>query len=221
MELVILDVLPRTAFGKKLGALRKSGMMPLHVYGKGIESLSLQVATSQLIHTLARVGRTAPFTLRVSGDEHFVIVRDVQRHPVTERLLHVDLVQVSRTERMTVEVPLHLVGEAPAVREAGAMLMQDLYTVQVEALPLELPSSIAVDVSGLTAVDMSIHARDLQLPAGVSLVTPPEALVARIAMPRVVAEPEVEAAAEAAAGEVPATAQAPEPAEGEAPASQR
>ena len=220
MELVFLDVLPRNTFGKKLGALRKSGITPLHIYGKGVESLSLQVETRQLIRLLARVGRTAPFTVRVDGDEHFVIVREVQQHPVTERLLHVDLVQVSRTERMTVEVPMHFVGEAPAVRETGVILIQDLYTLAVEALPFELPPSIAVDVSGLTTVDMSIHARDLELPAGVSLVTQPDALIARISMPRVAAEPEAETV-EAIAGEVPASAQAPEPEEGEGEFSQR
>ena len=194
MEPVFLQVQNRTVFGKKLGALRRSGITPLHVYGRGTESLSLQVETSQIIHTLAQVGRTTPFTLRVNGSEDFVIVRDLHLHPVSERLLHVDLIRVSRTERMTVAVPIHLVGEAPAAREPGAMLMHDLYEIEVEALPLDLPSDVTVDVSGLTSLDMAIHAQDIPLPQGVSLVTLPDALVVRIGLRRVAAEPEEVAA---------------------------
>ena len=190
MEPLFLSVQNRTAFGKKLGALRRAGITPLHVYGRGVESLSLQVETGPLIHTLARVGRTTPFTLQVDGSEHFVIVRDVQLHPVTDRLLHIDLLQVSRTERMTVEVPVHLVGEAPAAREPGAMLLHDLYAVEVEGLPMELPSELTIDVSSLTEPDMTIHARDISLPQGVSLVTHPDTMVTRIGFQRGMAEPE-------------------------------
>lgn len=184
MDSVSLAVQDRTAFGKKLKALRKSGVTPLHVYGLGTESLSLQVETDVIIRTLAKVGRTTPFTIGVEGAEHYVIVRDVQLHPVTDRLLHVDLLRVSRTARMRVAVPVQLEGEAPAAREAGAMLMQDLFALEVEALPQDLPSILTIDVSVLISVDSVVRAGELDLPASVDLVTSPEALVVRIAQQR-------------------------------------
>ena len=184
MDPVSLAVRDRTAFGKKLKALRRSGVTPLHVYGLGNESLSLQVETDTLLRTLAKVGRTTPFTIGVEGVEHYVIVRDVQLHPVTDRLLHVDLLRVSRTARMRVAVPVHLEGEAPAAREAGAMLLQDLFEIEVEALPQELPSLVTIDVSVLISVDSVIRAAEIALPSDVNLVTSPEALVVRIGQQR-------------------------------------
>ena len=220
MDPVFLDVEPRTLFGKKLGALRRAGITPIHVYGKGAESLSLQVGTPSLVHTLAQVGYTTPMTVRVSGDEHFVMVREVQRHPVTERVLHVDLIQVSRTERMTADIPVAVVGEAPAARQQGVMVVQDLHTIQVEALPMDLPSSFTVDVSSLIDVDMGIYVRDVELPPAVSLVSDLDAPVIRVVMARVVEEevPEEGAAVE---GEEGAEAPAPEAAgEGQAEESE-
>ena len=210
MESLSLEVQPRTVFGKKLGALRRAGITPLHLYGRGTESLSLQAGTGALIQTLTRAGRTTPFTVSIEGSEQLVMVREIQRHPVSEQLLHIDLIRVSRTERMTVDVPVQLVGEAPAAREPGAMLIQDLYSVQIEALPMNLPPEVTVDVSALTSPDMAISAQDIPLPQGVSLVTPPAAPVVRIGAQRAAAEPE---AAEAAGRE---EASAPsEEAEGE------
>ena len=218
MDSTFLTVEPRTAFGKKLGALRRQGITPIHVYGRGIESLSLQVDTADLLHTLARVGRTNPFTVRVDGTEHFVMVREVQLHPVTERILHLDLLQVSRTERLQANVPVALEGEAPAARQEGAMLVHDLYEITVEALPMDLPSSLTVDVSGLTEVEMGIHARDVALPSGVTLITDLDAPVARVVPTRIAAEEEEVAPTEEALEEAAAAEEAPQPSakEGEA-----
>ena len=132
MDAVTLDVEPRSATGKKVRALRRQKVTPIHAYGRGMESLNLQVDTALLRRALSQVGRTAPLTLRVDGDEHFVVVREVQRHPVTDQLLHVDFLQVSRTERMRAEVPVTIEGEAPASRQEGTMLIQDLYSVQAQ-----------------------------------------------------------------------------------------
>ncbi len=191
MDSTFLTVQSRTTFGKKLGALRRRGITPIHVYGKGIESLSLQVETADLVHILARVGRTTPFTVRVDGTEHFVMVREVQLHPVTERILHIDLFQISRTERIEAAIPVTLEGDAPAARQEGAMLIHDLYAIIVEALPMDLPSSLTVNVSGLVEVEMGIHARDVALPSGVTLLTDPDAPVARVVPTRIAAEGEV------------------------------
>lgn len=198
MDEVRLAAEARVALGKKVKALRRSGITPIHVYGPGGPSLSLQSDTYDLVHALGVVGQTSPMTVQVGGDEHFVMVQHVQRHPISERLLHVDLLRVSRTQRIHASVPLHFEGEAVGARAAGATLSEDLRELEVEALPTDIPHSITVDLAALAEPDSVIHAGDLELPAGVSMVTDPGAYVARIIVQAVEAEEEEEAAEEAA-----------------------
>ena len=219
MDQVSLEAHPRTALGKKVGALRRSGSTPIHVYGRGMASESLQADTHTLIQTLSTVGFTTPLMVNVGSEEHFVMVREIQRHPVTEQLLHVDLMTISRTERRQVSVPLHFGGEAMAAREEGAQVFEDLRALEVEALPTEIPNVLNVDLTLLVEADSVIHAGDIELPANVTLVTDPTSPIARIVYRRVVEEEEVvtEAAAELAGGE--AEAEAPQaPAPGDEPA---
>ena len=169
----------RVAFGKKTKALRRAGVTPIHVYGRGEESLSLQADTRSLARALGLVGHTSPLTVKAEGKEHFVMAQHVQRHPVSERLLHVDLIRVSRAERIQAAAPLRFEGEAPGARAAGAALSEDLREVVVEALPTNIPRAVVVDLSSLEA-DSSILAGDLQLPPGVALITDPSAYVARV-----------------------------------------
>jgi large subunit ribosomal protein L25 len=211
MDQVTIEAQPRTAFGKKVGALRRSGITPIHVYGKDFESQSLQADTHDLIRALAQVGFTTPLTVTAGAAEHFVMVREIQRHPVTERLLHVDLMAVSRTERRQASVPLHFEGESPAAREEGAQVFEDLHALEVEALPTEIPSALVVDLALLVESDSVIHASDLELPANVTLVTDPGAPVARIVHRRA-AEQDEEATVEAARGMVSDEAVVPTPA---------
>ena len=108
------------------------------------------------------------------------MVHEVQRHPVTERLLHVDLLRISRSERVHASVPVRFEGEPLGAREEGAALSEDLHQLEVEALPTDIPHEIVVDVSVMVTSDSSIRASDVALPAGVSLVTDPDSFVARI-----------------------------------------
>ena len=200
MDEVRLAAEQRVALGKKVKALRRSGITPIHVYGPGGPSLSLQSDTYDLVHTLGIVGQTSPLTVQVGGDEHFVMVQQVQRHPVSERLLHVDLLRVSRTQRIHASVPLHFEGEATGARASNAMLSEDLHEIEVEGLPTDIPHSITVELSALSEPHSVIHAGDLHLPTGITMVTDPGAYVARVisheAAPE---EEEAEGAAEAAA----------------------
>ena len=209
MDEVQLAAEERVALGKKVKALRRSGITPIHIYGPGGPSLSLQSDTYDLVHALGVVGQTSPMTVRVGGAEHFVMVQHVQRHPVSERLLHVDLLRVSRTQRIHASVPLHFEGEAPGARAAGATLSEDLHELAVEALPTDIPHAIVVDLAALSDADSVIHAGDLELPTGVTMVTDPTAYIARIIVHAAVAEEEGEAAEEAAPEAEAGTDQAP------------
>lgn len=188
----------RVALGKKTKALRRAGVTPIHVYGRGEESLSLQADTRDLIRALGVAGQTSPLTVKAQGKEHFVMAQRIQRHPVSERLLHVDLIRVSRAERVQAAVPLRFEGEAAGARAAGATLTEDLREIVVEALPTDIPRAVAVDLSSLESADSTILAGDLPLPAGVALITDASAYVARVATRGATAE---EAEAEEPGGE--------------------
>ncbi|MEK9658893.1 MAG: 50S ribosomal protein L25 [Chloroflexota bacterium] len=182
MEQYTVEAAARTALGKKNKALRRAGITPIHVYGHGTEPLTLQAETLPLIHTLEAVGYTTPLTVKVGADEHFVMVDLVQRHPVTERLLHVDFHQISRTEKVQAAIPLHFEGEARGARMEGASVAEDLHEMEVEALPMDLPHALIVDISVLENEDSQILAGEIALPSGVTLITDPEHIVARIVM---------------------------------------
>ena len=202
MDQITIEAQQRTALGKKVKALRREGITPLHVYGSTIESQSLQASTFDLVHALNEAGFTTPITVKVGSDEHFAIVRHIQKHPITDRLLHVDFMEISRTQRITAEVPIVFEGESMGAREAGAQLSEDLYHLEVEALPLEIPHELTVDLAALESEDSVILAKDVTLPAGVTLITDPEATVARVVAVHAAAEEEEEAeAAEAAEAE--------------------
>lgn len=196
---ITIEAQARTALGKKVKALRRNGITPIHVYGSAIASESLQADTFDLVHALNEAGFTTPITVKANGKDHFAIVRHVQRHPITDRLLHVDLFVISRTERLIAEVPITFEGESLAARESGAQVSEDMYHVEIEALPMEMPHELTVDLTSLDNEDSVIYAKDIVLPPGVTLVTDPEATVARIVQARGAQEAEELAEEESAA----------------------
>jgi len=196
-ETFVLEAQLRTIKGRKAGALRRQSITPIHVYGKGVESLTLQADTQTLQRTLARVGRSVPLTVRANGHEHFVFAREVQRHPVTDHLIHVDFLEVSRTIRIISDVPIELEGEAPGARNEGAIVSHDHHSLSLEALPMDLPPVVTVDMSVLGDVGDVILASDIKLGPNVALITDPETVIARILVLRPVAA-EGEAAGEGA-----------------------
>lgn len=192
---------PRTALRKKVRFLRRQGLTPANIYGHNLESKAVQLETESLLRTLRHIPRTALLSLYVEGEQtpRPVLIRHIQRHPTTDAILHIDLYQVSLTEKMRTEVPVHLVGTSPAVDDLGGVLVQELNTVQVECLPRDLPHAIEVDIGQLQSLNDSIHVRDLTLPPGVTFLTDPDVVVATVRPSEVRAEIEAEAAEEAVA----------------------
>ncbi len=202
---VQLTVDPRTVTGKKVKALRRQGIVPAHLYGRGTESLALQAQTQTITSLLRTAGRNAIIDLQINGEgePRPVVLRGVQRNPVTDELLHIDFFQISLTEKLRAEVPLVLTGDAPAVNVYSGVLLQSLDHIAVEALPRDVPEQIEVDVSGLDALDAALFVRDLNIPANVEVLVDADQMVAKVEPPRIAAEIEAEeaAAAEAAAEE--------------------
>ncbi len=194
METVQLELSPRQVTGKKVRALRGQGITPVHLYGKGIASMALQTNTKTLQRVLSHVGKNVPVNIVVEGavGQNISFVREVQLHPVTEDLLHVDFYRVDITERITAEVPVLLVGEAPAARVERGMLIQAMHNLTVECLPMDMPGSIQIDISILDNFEKAIRVANISLPSEVTILNAPDDMIVRVNPPRV--EEEVEEA---------------------------
>ncbi|MFC1864866.1 50S ribosomal protein L25 [Chloroflexota bacterium] len=196
MEQVELEVTSREILGKKVRFMRRQGITPVHLFGHGIESVALQCDTAKLKQVLAEAGKTRLISLRLENEEgpRTVIVREVQTKMRTGALIHVDFYQVKMAEVVRMEVPVVLVGEAPALKSKDNMLMHELNTLTVECLPAKIPNSIEVDITSLTEPEQAVRVKDIELDKEIAVLNDPEVLVVRISSrPVEKGEEEVEA----------------------------
>ncbi len=201
---ISLAAQPRTIRGGRLSGLRRKGQVPGIIYGHGRSPQMVLTSARELEQVWHQAGSSKLVEVSV-GDHRAipVLLRDLQRDPRYNHLVHVDMFAVDVHEKVTVDVPLLLVGEAPAVSDLKiGQLLQTVSSLRVECLPRDLPANIPVDISGLVAVDDAVPVSALKLPAGVTLLhTDPEELVVKVAALRVASvETEAPAAAAAAAG---------------------
>ena len=219
----------REAQGKANKRLRRSGIVPGVVYGKGEGSTNVQVEAKTFETLYRAAGKTSVVKFRLPGASRATsgFIKSVQRHPLTGNAIHVDYYLVNLNVEMEVDVPLVFTGEAPAVEETGGTLLHNLSSIHVKALPADIPHEVVVDVSVLRSLDVAIHVRDLNLNRDlVQVMSDGETLVATVVPPRVEEEPEPVAVeegeglegetAEGAEGEAPAEGGESAPAEGEA-----
>jgi large subunit ribosomal protein L25 len=187
--------------------LRASGRVPAVLYGHGTKPQHLSVDARQFGQALRTdAGVNVLISLEVGRDQHLALAKEIQRHPVKGNLIHVDFIQVRRGEKVHVQVPVHLVGEAPGAREGG-ILDQDLYQLNVEAEVTAVPEAVEADVSGL-GIGEVLRVADLKAPDGAAILDDSEASVVSVVAPTVEAEPEAEEAEE---GEVAEGAEAAAP----------
>lgn len=192
----------RDILGKRVKHLRRQGITPVHLFGHGIKSLALQCDNRELEGVLGHAGQTALISLKVDQEKkpRTVVVREFDRDWRKGQLLHVDFYQVRMTEKLKLEVPIVLVGEAPALKSKASMLEHELETLTVECLPGKIPANIEVDVGSLTEPDQAIRVKDLVLDKDVAVLNDPELVVVKIGWHHVekLEEEAVEAAAEVA-----------------------
>ncbi len=181
-----LQLQPRELLGKKVGRLRRAGIVPVHLYGPGIESRSLQCASRQLIPILAAAGASSPINVTIEGESgaHLAFAREIQWDPKRDSVLHVDLLAADVSRPVTAQVNVVLNGEAPGAVRAGGTVTQLLFSIEVSALPLEMPAQADVDLAVLTSEDSVLRAGEIPLPSGAALLTDAEEMVARIDVPR-------------------------------------
>jgi large subunit ribosomal protein L25 len=183
----------REAQGKANKRLRREGIVPGVVYGKGEGSTNVQVDAKTFEALYRAAGKTSVVKFRLPGASRATsgFIKSVQRHPLSGSALHVDYYLVNLNVEMEVDVPLVFTGEAPAVEETGGTLLHNLSAIHVKALPTDIPHEVTVDVSVLKSLDVAIHVRDLSLNRDlVQVMTDGETLVATVVPPRIEVEEE-------------------------------
>lgn len=207
----------------KLGDLRRAGDVPAIIYGSGKPASPAVLNGKELLQVLKTHGLNVILSLVVDGKKDTVLVKEIQRDILTHAITHVDFQRISLTEKILVNVPLHVKGEAPGVKLSSGILEHILREFRVRCLPTAIPASIDVDVSALQ-INQGLKAKDIQLPEGVELLTDPEHIVVNVVAPMVFEETPAPGAAAAVPGaaepEVIAKGKKPEEgAEGAAPAA--
>ncbi len=157
--------------------LRAEGKLPAVIYGRGSEPVHVVVDRRELRAVLTTdAGANALINIDIEGEQRLTLVKSLQRDPVRSNVTHVDFILVSRTETVTVEVPVVLEGESRAITNEGGLIDQALYSLTISARPGDIPDALTIDVSELT-VGGAIRVGDLPLPAGVTTDLDPEDVV--------------------------------------------
>ena len=205
---VVLNATRRTEIGKHVAQLRKTGRLPAVVFGHGLDSIPVSLDAHEFEHIRRTSHSNTVIELKIDGkDKHKVLIRGVQIEPRHRHLVHVDLFELKSGEEVTVDIPLHSTGDSYAVTRLGGTLLHNIDHIRVRALPENLPDAIEFSVEGILDFETVIHLRDLPLPAGVTLLSDADEIVAKVAAPHV-AEVVAEATglAEAPAAEAEAKA---------------
>jgi large subunit ribosomal protein L25 len=224
MKSVALNAFPRT-LGRRGGAkkLRTAGRIPATIYGREVKPQNLEVISKEMENLIHHaVSENLLVDLAVKDDtrpKRLALVQEVQHHPLSGGILHVDFHEVAENEKVTIQVPVETTGEAVGVKTGGGVLEHVLFKIKARALPKDLPEQITVDVSNLN-IGQAIHIGEIQAPPGVELIGNKNAPVIAVAAPRTEEEEAADAAAAAAAtpGEVEMIKEKKEGEEGAAPA---
>ena len=169
-----VEVRTRTGKGASRQA-RREGKVPAVLYGHGAEPQHLELNAREFAAVLRHSGANAVLSLDMGGAEQLALTKAIAIHPVKRTLTHLDLIIVRRGEKVNVEVPVHVEGEAAS----GTLVTQDATTIEIEAEALSIPESLTVSVEGVEE-GTQILAGDVTLPAGVLLISDPEMLVVNV-----------------------------------------
>lgn len=217
-EKLLLTVVPRTVFGKKLKKMRHQGIIPANVFGPEFKSVSVSIQFKDFAKTYKTAKETGIIYLTLDKDEIPVLIKQVQRHPVTESILHVDFRKVDLKKKIQTEVPVKSTGVSEAVTQKAGVLLTLSATLLVEALPQNIPQAIEVDISSIKEIGQEIKVSDLPKSSVYEIKTPVEKVVMSVVEHKEESiTPETTAAAPEVIGEVPVEGA---PVEGTTPAAE-
>jgi large subunit ribosomal protein L25 len=183
MDEVVLQASRRTITGKQVNALRRAGKLPAVIYGRHIEAVPIELDLKESSRILERYSASALIVIDLDGERHYTLVREKQRNPLLGTLRHIDFQAVSLTEKVRADVRIILTGESPAVENYYGILVQNLESLEIEALPRDLPERIEVDVSVLKEIGDSLLVHDLSLPGEIEVLTDLDEAVVLVTAP--------------------------------------
>lgn len=174
-----LTVEQRNTFGKAVKSLRKKGLIPAELYGRGIENMHVVVKRKEFAKIFKEAGESSVITLRIGGDTRSALINDVGYDPVTDEVVNVDFYQIRLDEKIRVKVPIEFTGESPAVK-AGGVLVKAMKELEVEALPTTIPHAFTVDVSEIKEIGQSIYVEQLSIPKDIKVLVSLKTVVASV-----------------------------------------
>lgn len=178
MEKVTLKATRRTVLGKQVSQLRRTGQLPGVIYGHNIDPTPISMEAHNAGLVIPHLTTSSIVNIDLEGKLIPALVREKQKNYVKNVYTHIDFQAVSLTETIRAEVNLHFSGLAPAIKEFSAVIVNNMEAVEVEALPSDLPERFEVDLSQLANLGDAIHVRDLVIPAGVTLLTDTDEVIA-------------------------------------------
>ncbi len=203
MSEVTLNAVRREIIGKKVNSMRREGKLPAVLYGHTIKATPITLDAKEATTVLASLSSSSLVTIDLEGEKHSAIVRDKDRNFIKGHLLHVDFQVVSLTEKIRANVSIEQIGISPAVKDYSGVVVTELFSVEVESLPGDLPEKIVIDLSTLKLIGDSIFVRDLDVPAKVEIQQDPDEVVVLIASGQIEPESMVEPGLEADLGKEP------------------
>ena len=196
MEEIKINASPRKTVRKGVKALRREGQLPAVLYGRNFETLPIMFDYRETSRVIQRLGSSTLVVIDLGEESHYALIREKQRDVIKGNLLHVDFQVVSLTEKVHAEVSVELIGESPAVKDLGGLIIVNNEQLEVEALPRDLPDRIEIDISSLQEIGDTIYVRDLTLEGEVTILADEDEPIVLITLPSVEEEPEEEAVEE-------------------------
>ena len=164
----------------KLDALRQKGLIPAVFYGPKEETTPVSMSRTDFIKVYKKAGESSVIILKEGNNEHEALIHDIDVHPVTGAPRHADFYVIEKGKKVKVSVPLIFEGVSPAVKDKGAILIKVARELEIEAGARDLPQDLKVDISSLVEFSSTVTAKDIKLPAGVTLVAGPDEVIASV-----------------------------------------
>lgn len=182
-DTITLKLTERKELGKHVKALRRAGQVPANMYERGKESVALSAPIGEITKTYHAAGKHSPVELEVDGKNHLAMIKDVDIDPVKGTVRHIAFHAVKRNEKVQAEVPVRIDGEIPG-QKIGLLFLQNLDTVQIEALPANLPEELVIDGGKLAEDGDKVTVADIVVPDGVTILSDIETMVADLTVPK-------------------------------------
>lgn len=187
--MVFLKADKREVTGKKVGAIRLKGFVPANIFGKKVKSLAVTLNTKDFLKVYKDAGETGLIEVGVGSEKKPVLIHNVQVHPVTDEVLHVDLLQVDLKEKVTAQVPVELIGESSVEKQGLGTLVQYVNEVEVKSLPADIPEKFEINAEDFKEVGQSVQIKNLKYNTSkVEISSDPEQILVKVEPPKKVEE---------------------------------